>query len=498
MSYLLLTGATGLLGRYLMRDLTLAEVPLAVIVRPTKWESAAQRVETALARSEMELGRSLVRPIVLEGDISEPGLGLSARDLAWVSAHCSSTLHSAASLTFHAEEASGEPWRSNVEGTRNVLNLCRQANIRRYHHVSTAYVCGQRRGQILESELNVGQTTGNDYEHTKLLAETEVIESTDFDQVTVYRPSIIVGDSKTGFTTSYHGFYTPLRIGHTLIQNVPWETMLEGDFLGQLSLAGNETKNLVAVDWVSAAMAHLVSHEELHGQTYHLTNPKPATTLSMLKAIAEALAEIAQTRKPTRAASAPSEEVVASFREQMRIYQAYWSDDPRFDSTRTEQALPHLPCPEIDDEVMQRLVSYAIGAGFGWPREEAIVAPQDFSAELAPWLATEDAALPRPVGARVINLSASGRGGGQWHLIFDGARLAQVERGLASDAHGTCYLTSPTLAALLRGALPLEAAIDAGRLVVVGASMHPRELAKAFRELAGANQARILENSVIG
>src|SRR6185369_1715159 len=101
-----------------------------------------------------------------------------------------------------------------------------------------------------------------------------------------------------------------------------------------------------------------------------------------------------QTRKPARYTGTPSEEVVSSFRDQMRIYQAYWSDDPQFDSTRTEQAMPHLPCPVIDDEVMQRLVRYAIGAGFGWPREEAIVAPQDISAILSPWLVAEDAAEP--------------------------------------------------------------------------------------------------------
>ncbi|HEY2838809.1 MAG TPA: SDR family oxidoreductase [Pirellulales bacterium] len=498
MSYLLLTGATGLLGRYLMRDLTLADIRLAVVTRPTKWESVAQRIETAMARWEMELDRALVRPVVLEGDISEPGLGLSARDLAWVAAHCSSVLHSAASLTFHADEASGEPWRSNVEGTRNVLQLCRQANIRRYHHISTAYVCGSRRGQILESELDVGQTLGNDYEQTKLLAETEVVSSTDFDQVTIYRPSIIVGDSQTGFTTSYHGFYTPLRIGYTLVQSVPWEMMAQENFLGELQLAGHETKNLVAVDWVSAAITHLISHEELHGQTYHLTNPTPATTLSMLKAIAEALAEVAQTRKQTRAQLAPSEDFVASFREQMRIYQAYWSDDPQFDSRRTEQAMPHLPCPVIDDEVMQRLVLSAIQTGFGWPREEPIVAPQDLAAQLAPWLAVEEATELRSAVGQIVNLRCSGRGGGQWHLTIEGGRLARVERGLATDADATCYLTSPTLAALLRGALPPEAAIDAGRLVVVGASIHPRELAKAFRELAGANDARIFENTVIG
>jgi hypothetical protein len=126
------------------------------------------------------------------------------------------------------------------------------------------------------------------------------------------------------------------------------------------------------------------------------------------------------------------------------------------------------------------------------------VAPQDLAAQLAPWLAVEEATELRSAVGQIVNLRCSGRGGGQWHLTIEGGRLARVERGLATDADATCYLTSPTLAALLRGALPPEAAIDAGRLVVVGASIHPRELAKAFRELAGANDARIFENTVIG
>lgn len=498
MTYLLLTGATGLLGRYLMRDLTLAEVPLAVVVRPTKWESAAQRVETAMARWEAELGRTLVRPVVLEGDISEPCLGLSELDVAWVKAHCGAVLHSAASLTFHADEASGEPYRSNVEGTRNVLDLCRQASIRRYHHVSTAYVCGLRRGRILESELNVGQTLGNDYETTKLQSETEATSCDAFDQVTVYRPSIIVGDSQTGFTTSYHGFYTPLRIVYSLLQGIPWEQLLQGDFLGRLQLAGGETKNLVSVDWVSAAMTHLVAHPQLHGQTYHLTNPAPATVLSMQTAIVEALAEVVQSRPAPRSKSSVSEDFVASFREQMGIYQAYWSDDPQFDSSRTQQAMPHLPCPQIDHEVMRRLVRFAIDTNFGWPREAALVAPHDLAGQFAPWLAAEESAETRATDSRVINVHASGPGGGQWHLALDGGRLARMGRGLVTDGSATCYCTSATLAALVRGELPLDAAIDAGRLVVVGNSVHPRELAKVLRELAGADATRILVKATIG
>jgi hypothetical protein len=61
-----------------------------------------------------------------------------------------------------------------------------------------------------------------------------------------------------------------------------------------------------------------------------------------------------------------------------------------------------------------------------------------------------------------------------------------------------CHCTSDTLAALLRGEMPLEAAIDAGRLVVVGSSVHPRELASVFRQLAGADATKILEKATIG
>src|SRR4029079_13999078 len=105
--------------------------------------------------------------------------------------------------------------------------------------------------------------------------------------ITVYRPSIIVGDSRTGFTTSYHGFYTPLRLVHALVQAISWETLLTGDFLGRLDLKGDERKNLVPVDWVSAAMTQLITNPEHHGQTYHLTNPAPATAGEMQAAIVE-------------------------------------------------------------------------------------------------------------------------------------------------------------------------------------------------------------------
>jgi thioester reductase-like protein len=503
MAYYLLTGATGLLGRYLLRDLTLAELPLAVVVRATRWESATQRIETAMAHWENELGRALVRPVVLEGDISEPCLGLCERDLEWVGAHCGTMIHSAASLTFHAEEPTGEPFRSNLQGTRNVLELCRRAQIRHFHHVSTAYVCGLRRGRILETELDVGQEPGNDYERTKIAAEKEVLASRDLEQVTVYRPSIIVGDSATGFTTSYHGFYTPLRLVYSLLQTVPWETILQRDWLGQLQLDGGERKNLVAVDWVSAALTWLVSNPQYHGQTYHLTNPTPATTLSMREAMTEVLDVLARGKRPTRASGAADEDFMTAFREQMKVYQSYWSDDPEFDSTHTQTAAPHLPCPEIDHEVMNRLVRFATGTNFGWPRETPIVPPYEVASVLRPWLEA-NAHTPQTNGqARhvSVNLHVSGPGGGQWHVVMDQGRVVRAGVGLLNGAGSTCYLTcyltSATFAALVRGDVTLDNSMNTGRLVIVGTSVHARELARFFCDLASADKTSVFQKAMI-
>lgn len=159
--YILLTGSTGLLGRYLLRDLLLAGRRVAVVVRPFKNQPVQHRIEAILQHWEKELGTQLGRPICLAGDVTKPLLGLNDKALDWVAQHCTSLIHSAASLTF-LEEGDGEPWRTNLEGTGHVLALCHFAGIRELHYVSTAYVCGMREGTILESELECGQAFRND------------------------------------------------------------------------------------------------------------------------------------------------------------------------------------------------------------------------------------------------------------------------------------------------------------------------------------------------
>ncbi|MCH5372712.1 MAG: SDR family oxidoreductase, partial [Planctomycetes bacterium] len=94
-SHILMTGSTGLLGRYLMKDLLLAGIPVATLVRPARRQSAADRMEAIVQTWEEQLGRRLPRPHVLEGDLSDDQLGLDPEGIAWISENCHAVLHNA-------------------------------------------------------------------------------------------------------------------------------------------------------------------------------------------------------------------------------------------------------------------------------------------------------------------------------------------------------------------------------------------------------------------
>ena len=217
-SYLLLTGATGLVGQYLLRDLLLKGSSVAVLIRSRGSESPQDRLEQLLGHWETEFGTELPRPMCLEGDITRADLGLNVQARRWAGKHCTALLHNAASLTFSGKDRSSDPWLSNLTGTANILQFCRHAGVRRLHYMSTAYVCGNRPGTILESELEHACGFRNDYENAKYEAEQLVRSASFLDSLTVYRPAVIVGDSRTGYTTTYHNLYAYFQFAWMLRQ----------------------------------------------------------------------------------------------------------------------------------------------------------------------------------------------------------------------------------------------------------------------------------------
>lgn len=364
MSYQLLTGASGLLGSYLLRDNLLNGQDMAVLVRPTPRQSANERVEAMLAQWEKQLRCKMPRPHVLSGDLHHPNLDLNEADLRWIRRNCESIIHNAASLSFIGPNRRGEPWRTNVDGTRYILDLCQECGISNVHYISTAYVCGQRSGRILETELDVGQDLGNDYERSKVQAEKEVMQADLKNPATIYRPSIIVGDSHTGYTSTFHGFFAFVRLAHTLASQILRGTTQAQLLLKAFHMKAQDCKNLVPVDWVSAVITHILGRREHHGRTYHLTAHQPTPMADLSRAIHDAV----QRYSPFALVAAGANDASwfeETYRQQAEIYRSYWRDDPQFDNTHTQKAAPHLPCPTVDYQRLMCMARFAIQTRFG-------------------------------------------------------------------------------------------------------------------------------------
>lgn len=480
---LLLTGATGLLGEYLLRDLTEQQIPLVVLARGSRQYSAQQRIEAVVRRWERLAGRALPRPVVLQGDLASDSLGLRAAEARWVAQHCDGILHNAASLQFVAEDGpDGEPWRSNLAGTHHVLSFASNHRLQDFFQVSTAYVCGTRSGTILESETDVGQTFGNDYEASKCASEIAIREQQDrFRSVTFFRPGIITGDHLTGYTSTFHGMYTPMKIVASLMNLAAGEEGLPaGSLLQALGLGRADEKNFVPVDWVSKVIATAISRPAAHHQTYHLTADQRTNCELLTEVIHEEFCAHVEAQRRSgsaavssgrRAATVDLSALVRSFRDQMEVYRAYWRNDPVFDRSKGLRLLPDLPPPIIDRACLKRLCRYALRNNFGWPRPQ-LRTPESWASESL--AAVFESKAQQPIGAAAVNLRVLGEGGGDFHILgVDAATSAKedqqpscvVVHGLAPGWCGQLTLSAETLRQLRSGSMLLRHAISSGQVV---------------------------------
>jgi thioester reductase-like protein len=358
--YTLLIGSTGLVGRYLIRDLLLAGHQLALVVRSSKKQDYTERLEEILQMWEAEMDHELPRPICFEGDVAHQDLGLSDEAQEWITENCDSVIHNAAVLTFHGADRQGEPWRTNVQGTQYVLDLCDKLNIRRMHYVSTSYVSGIQDDVVLEDELVEGQTFRNDYEHSKFLAETMVRKADFFESTTIYRPSVIAGDSNNGYTNTYHGLYMYLKLISVLVRNQQPDSDGVRHTPINLRMTGEERRNIVPVDWVSAVICQLFDDKEAHGRTYHLTPTDPITPRQIVDAgykyfNSRGVEFIGvEDRHNVDRAGKMDEDL----HDNMTMYESYEVTDPQFDTTNLQQFAGNLPCPTIDEAMLHRFWKY--------------------------------------------------------------------------------------------------------------------------------------------
>lgn len=416
--YTLITGVTGLLGQYLIKDLMLQGQRLAVIVRPDRRSTAVQRVESIMLRWERELGLYLPRPVVLQGDVSVDGLGLSIADQSWIRNHCDRVIHSAAVLQFHGASRDGEPWTTNLQGTRNVIELATDSDIRELHYISTAYVCGLSDRPVYETDFDRGQDFRNDYERSKFEAEKLVRESNGFMSKTIYRPAVIIGDSETGFTSSYHGLFLYLRAVATLVPEQQADSNGVRHTPLKLPMSGDEPRNLVPVDWVSKVICRILCNQKAHDRTYHLVPDTFATFRQVIDYCCEYFNSTGVVFDASRCdQKRESNSAFASrFLENVRIYQAYETSDPLFDSTNVKSVCGDLICPEVNQQMIYRFLDFGIRDKWGKRKSERPDVLPWIDQQLAPIKTAARnicASILRPEGIH-FGIDVAGPAGGQW------------------------------------------------------------------------------------
>ena len=269
-----LTGFPGFIAERLVEKLAKSETQFFLLVQP-------QFVEKAMAAVE-EIAEATETPLesfsLLDGDITQPGLGISDADLETIQFETTDVYHLAAA--YDLAVAKDIAYRVNLDGTKNVNDfVCSVKNLRRYNYVSTCYISGKRTGDILETDLEHNAGFRNNYEETKYLAEIEVERLKATLPVTIYRPSVVVGDSRTGETTKYDGIYYLIHY----LRKAPI-------LLRIMNVGNNNVRlNLVPVDFVVDAIAALAHDRDAVGKSIALADPDPLTTAALFDAIAKDL-----------------------------------------------------------------------------------------------------------------------------------------------------------------------------------------------------------------
>ncbi len=269
-----ITGFPGFIAGRLLRRLATGGGRFLLLVQP----NFAERAKEELKSIAEQTGKSVSDFSILQGDITEPDLGLSPGALE--SARSESTILFHLAAIYDLAVAREPATRVNVEGTRNVNNFARSLlRLRHYHYVSTCYVAGKRTGVILERELRHEAGFRNYYEETKYLAETEVDALKADLPITIHRPAVVCGDSKTGETAKYDGIYYLIRY------LLKWPSVLSVFNIGN----GDVTLNLVPVDFVVEAMCALARDPHSVGKTVQLADPDPLTTSELFNTIARCI-----------------------------------------------------------------------------------------------------------------------------------------------------------------------------------------------------------------
>ncbi len=318
----LLTGATGFLGMELLaRLIEQGDTDVVCLIRAPSASAAAERLTTVFGRLYEELPESAGRVTAVAGDVSAEDLGLDSRERDALIATVTSVVHCAASISFDLTLEQAR--QVNTGGAVRMLELSRaiaaSGRLRRHLHVSTAYVAGRYRGLFRETDLDLGQGFRNTYEHSKFDGELAIGAAAGELPLVIARPSIIVGDSRSGWTSAFNVIYWPMR---AFSRGLMDEVAIDPDGLA----------DIVPIDYVADGLMALLHAESVSGTVALVAGAAAPTNAELIELACRQFG-----REPPRIVADP-----ASRLQETDLYVPYFGIGATLDDARARELLGPL------------------------------------------------------------------------------------------------------------------------------------------------------------
>jgi len=264
------TGATGFIGRRLVKAL-LARKGAVVhfLIRAESADRAQELLEY--------WGVDKTRAIAVPGDLTEPGLGISKSQRQRLQVHVKHFFHLAAVYDLKADPEAQE--RVNVVGTRNTVAFAGEIGAECFHHVSSIAAAGLYEGVFREDMFEEAEELDHPYFKTKHDSERIVREECAVPW-RIYRPGIVVGDSRTGEMDKIDGPYYFFKLIQRMRQILP-------PWMPSVGIEGGRI-NIVPVDFVVDALVHIAHLRGKDGKCFHLVDPTPYRVGDVLNVFARA------------------------------------------------------------------------------------------------------------------------------------------------------------------------------------------------------------------
>ena len=381
-SCIFLTGATGFLGSHLAVGLIGRGYTVTALARPGKTGGAAARMGRLLDWFDVRQ-EDRRRLKVIEGDIGLPGFGADPAALSDVLRETDEVVHCASSTSF-AERKRDEVRSVNLDGLGRVLEFAAGSSAGHFHHVSTAYAAGKVTGRVMEAPVSAREFH-NTYEETKALGETLAADACRAAGLglTITRPSVVYGDSRTGRSLLFNAVYFPVRTA-LMLKDIYEKDIREQDGrraarMGvrvepdgttrlplRIEVADGGGISLVPVNYFTEAFMAVM--EDAAGGIFHLANGR-LTTVEEIIDFSSRLFRLSGIRaaRPAEFLEIPRNPLEALYDHYLELYGPYMRDVRNFDTSRADALLAPkgIVCPRFDYAVFERCMTYAVEVDWG-------------------------------------------------------------------------------------------------------------------------------------